>query len=264
MATAALDDARLNRLGWWRRLVALPPEQVDRLLAAAVGTLILVAIAFTHDPGTRRPDVLAYLLGVAGAALLLFRRRWPLVIVPATLLPVIIYHDRNYPGPGPVIAFGVALYSFAVSGWRLRSLLAGVVVIATLLFNRAVAGRSQLLSSTTALYAAVTVAVLLLGDTVRSRRALRAEIEERIRRVAAEREAEALRRMTEERLRIARELHDVMAHTIAVIAVQAGVAADMLDTRPEQAKSALELIRQASRDARRELQATLDVLRQEG
>ena len=70
--------------------------------------------------------------------------------------------------------------------------------------------------------------------------------------------------MADERLRIARDLHDVVAHTVAAISVQAGVAADVLDDRPDQARAALASIRAASRDAVAELRATVGLLRGEG
>jgi signal transduction histidine kinase len=110
--------------------------------------------------------------------------------------------------------------------------------------------------------ASLLVTLLLLGDAVRSRRAWQSEVRERLARADAEREREASRRVEQERLRIARELHDVMAHTISVISVQAGVAADVLDDAPDAARQALGEIRTASREAMAELQATVGVLRE--
>jgi len=88
-----------------------------------------------------------------------------------------------------------------------------------------------------------------------------AEVRERLARVESEREQEARRRVAEERVRIARELHDVLAHTVTVITVQAGVAADVLADAPQEARDALGAIRSASREALAELQATVNVLR---
>ena len=110
--------------------------------------------------------------------------------------------------------------------------------------------------------ASLLVTLLLLGDAVRSRRAWHSEVRERLARAAAEREREAARRVEQERLRIARELHDVMAHTISVISVQAGVATDVLDDAPDAARQALGEIRTASREAMGELRATVGVLRE--
>jgi signal transduction histidine kinase len=87
-------------------------------------------------------------------------------------------------------------------------------------------------------------------------------VEERARRAEQSREEEARRRVTEERLRIARELHDVLAHDISLINVQAGVALHLMDAQPEQARTALTAIKAASKDALGELRSVLDVLRQ--
>ncbi|MGI5337483.1 sensor histidine kinase [Streptomyces sp. CA-181903] len=102
------------------------------------------------------------------------------------------------------------------------------------------------------------------GDAVRSRRAYIAAIEERALRAECSREEEARRRVAEERLRIARELHDVVAHHIALVNVQAGVASHVMDSRPDQAKQALAHVREASRSALDELRATVGLLRQYG
>jgi signal transduction histidine kinase len=102
------------------------------------------------------------------------------------------------------------------------------------------------------------------GDAVRSRRAFVHAIRERAERAERTREEEARRRVAEERLRIARDLHDVVAHHIALVNVQAGVAAHVMDKRPDQAKEALAHVREASRTALSELRATVGLLRQSG
>jgi signal transduction histidine kinase len=102
------------------------------------------------------------------------------------------------------------------------------------------------------------------GDAVRSRRAFVRAIRERAERAERTREEEARRRVAEERLRIARDLHDVVAHHIALVNVQAGVAAHVMDKRPDQAKEALAHVREASRSALNELRATVGLLRQSG
>jgi signal transduction histidine kinase len=89
-------------------------------------------------------------------------------------------------------------------------------------------------------------------------------IRERAERAERTREEEARRRVAEERLRIARDLHDVVAHHIALVNVQAGVASHVMDKRPDQAKEALSHVREASRTALDELRATVGLLRQSG
>ena len=96
-----------------------------------------------------------------------------------------------------------------------------------------------------------------LGDATRNRRAYVAEVERRAVEAEETREEEAARRVDEERLRIARELHDVTAHSLSIIAVQSGAAAHVIDTDPAAARRALDAIRQTSKDALDELRAML-------
>src|SRR5205085_10799774 len=102
--------------------------------------------------------------------------------------------------------------------------------------------------------AAWLLALATGAEVVRARTERRAE-------AARTREEETRRQASEERLRIARELHDVLAHNISLINVQAGVALHLMDEQPEQARTALTAIRQASKDALGELRSVLEVLR---
>lgn len=103
-----------------------------------------------------------------------------------------------------------------------------------------------------------------LGYAIRQQRLYAAQVRERAERDAQDRLTEARRAMSEERLRIARELHDVVAHTLSVIAVQAGVANHVAGQHPHEAQRALTSIEQTSRDALREMRALLGVLREDG
>jgi signal transduction histidine kinase len=100
-----------------------------------------------------------------------------------------------------------------------------------------------------------------VGVAVRSQRAAVEAAEARARQAEATREEEAERRVTDERLRIARELHDVVAHHISVVNVQAGVARHLLESQPEQARNALSLVREASRTVLSEMSTVLGLLR---
>jgi signal transduction histidine kinase len=140
---------------------------------------------------------------------------------------------------------------------HLRSLVLAVVVVSVaivfvLLFSEGGAEPAVLVMNGAFLLLAVAS-----GDAVRARRAYRAEREH-------ERRAEAQRLVAEERLRIAREVHDVVAHAMVAINVQAGVAAHVVDRRPEQARSALQEIKATSGSALRDLRATLGALRADG
>jgi signal transduction histidine kinase len=108
-----------------------------------------------------------------------------------------------------------------------------------------------------------SAAAVFLGDALRNRRSYLRELEERNPSLEQTREEEGRRRVAEERLRIARDLHDSVAHAMATINVQAGAAAYVLDRRPESVKSALEAIQDASREVLDELAAMVRVLRDE-
>jgi len=111
-------------------------------------------------------------------------------------------------------------------------------------------------------HVALAAAVILLAEVVRGRRALAAETRERLRQAEQERERESARRVAEERVRIARELHDTVAHSMATITVQAGSALHVLDARPGEVRSALTAIRDTSKRALQEMRATLGILRE--
>jgi signal transduction histidine kinase len=256
-------EAVLSRIG--KRLHRIPAAVVDAGVAGAVAIAISVAIAARQEPDSRSGDALAYAFGVAIAAPLLVRRRWPLAVFLATTLLLIVYHALAYPEIRSAAPFAVALYTAARAG-HLRAV---VVVVAGLALGglgwlTLVKGESVVSAlGTQRLVEILLVAtLLLLAETLRTREAWMAEVAERLRRTEAEREREAERRVELERLRIARELHDVLAHTIAVIAVQAGVAAEALADAPEQARVALRTIREKSREATAEIRAAVGVLRE--
>ena len=245
------------------RLRRVPAPVVDAGLAVGTAAVTAAAVHVAIEPHATPPDALAYLLAVSFGAVLLVRRRWPLGVFAAANLLLFVYYTLGYPGMSPAIPLGGALYTAAAAGhlrWGLLStafyMTAGAVVVGLRENTPALEVLTLFLPQ-----ASLMVALLLLGDAVRSRRGWQAEVRERLARVEADREREAQRRVERERLRIARELHDVLAHTIAVVTVQAGVAADVLAESPEQARAALRAIRSASREAMAELQATVGVLR---
>lgn len=239
----------------------------DVALALAVATFQVAGTFATADyddePQYLPLDWIAVLLLLAGPLALAARRRWPLAVLAVSLAATNAYLAREYSvGSGTaLIAMFVAIYSAATTGSRLRSLLVFLVssgsFIATLRFFT-----GQDAPTAYAVFAGMVLAVVAIGEAARAHRELRAEAEERAVEAERTRDAEARRRVDEERLRIARELHDVLSHSISMMNVQAGVAAHLLDEKPEQARTALVAIKGASKDALRELRATLGTLRQ--
>jgi signal transduction histidine kinase len=246
------------------RLSRIPALAVDTALAATVAVANGFAVAAEQEAGAKDPDALAYVLGVAIAAPLLVRRRWPLGVLLVAAVVLMTYHALDYPAIGLSVPLAVALFTAVAAGHvRAAAIVALGLALAGMGF-RALEEDESLVSvvgSGTLGDVALLAAVLLLAETLRTRRAWMAEVRERLRRTEAEREREAERRVEQERLRIAHELHDVLAHTIAVIGVQAGVAAEALTDSPSDAQASLRTIREKSREALAELRATVGVLR---
>lgn len=163
-----------------------------------------------------------------------------------------------------VIAYTVASAP-AVPRWASRCALAGALIgpaLSTIRFNDAFGGRTigQSLFGTV-LFTVPFVLAWVLGDSMRTRRAYWAQLEEKAARLEKEREAQSRIAVAAERARIARELHDVVAHNVSVMVVQADGAAYVLDAAPEQTRQALETISGTGRQALAEMRRLLGVLR---
>jgi signal transduction histidine kinase len=225
---------------------------------AALGAIALLIEAHARADGGVSPGV--FLLAVAAAAPLAWRTRAPLaalVGVEAGALACVVAFDASWVSTAMVI---VELYTVALLGDRQRSLVVGAVTaIGVIVAIVLIEGRVEL--TTFATRVPLVFVSLALGDTVRSRRALRAAARERAELEEHEREEEGRRRVADERLRIARELHDTLAHSLVAINVRAGVAVDLHDSQDPSA--ALQDIKQASATALRDLRATLSLLREQ-
>jgi signal transduction histidine kinase len=231
---------------------------VDVAVAAGVDAALLVVMArVDFDPDARPFDVLAGFLVVVTGAVLALHRRSPMTVLAVTTAALALYSVRGYTG-GPVyLAWIVAVFAVSVARGPTKAWLPAVGTVALILG----AGFHDANRTVLALFVSWAVAALLLGGSVRGRRAERAVLEERARHLAETREEEARRRVAEERVRIARELHDSVAHSLTGIAVQAGVGAHVIDERPGDARDALLAIKAASAQALAELRATLGMLR---
>ncbi|MEV5243626.1 histidine kinase [Streptomyces cinnamoneus] len=244
------------------------PLAADSLLAVLVLVLVLIG-AYLGPHTERRPPGLPYvLLTAAACACLVVRRRRPRTVLALTcvltVVATVVACDEGPPRIQIATSVALALYTIAArterpTAWRIVAVTVALLTGAVMLFGPPPWYAQENLG----LFAWTGMAGAA-GDAVRSRRAYVAAIEERAVRAERSREEEARRRVAEERLRIARELHDVVAHHIALVNVQAGVASHIMDSRPDQAKQALAHVRQASRSALEELRATVGLLRQYG
>lgn len=229
---------------------------LDAAVPVLVGAVIVVGEVL-HGGRSARPLPVLLALGAAGA--LWARRRWPALTLTASvvLVGVLLHIDRSA-GTVAVLAPAVALYSLALRRGRRARLLAAVAAVgAVLLAELAHSGRPGTLQT---LGHVLLVAIpLLAADQVRTHRANLTLLTERLEMADQAREREAERRAEQERMRIARELHDVVAHTLTEINVQAGAAAERLGAG--EGREALERIEHASHSAIGELRAILGVLR---
>lgn len=161
------------------------------------------------------------------------------------------------------LAYGPGIVA-AVAGRRTAAL-AGAVMLALLSTGFQVGtDGADLLDPSVVMPLVLLASAVLLGEAISSRNAYLAEVQRRLAQAQEDREREAERRVTEERLRIARDLHDVMGHTLAVVSVHAGLAADTIATHPDRAHAAVGTIREATRDAMAELRTLIEVLRHPG
>ncbi|MFJ8716025.1 sensor histidine kinase [Streptomyces violaceus] len=253
---------------WWDRWgegARAPRWPWRSTVAVTVFVLVGSNFAAHGQEGERAAlDPFARVLLLVAGGLLLWRKRYPVAVVFGTAGAVMLYLGAGYPY-GPVL-FTVALACFSaiVAGHRwaawaaMGTLWAGHVLVAHRLYQwLPPSGDSAASWSEEIVVATWVVAIAAVSELFRVRR--EQWVRERAERAEAER-----RRADEERLRIAQELHDVLAHSISVINVQAGVGLALLDTDPEQARTALTTIKDQSKEALGEVRQVLDALRAPG
>ncbi|MFF5024366.1 sensor histidine kinase [Streptomyces collinus] len=240
---------------------AVPPRQ-DAALAAGLAALAS-AIAVTVGSG-RHPDALGWTLLLVLHVPLAWRRRAPLAAL-AIMIPLIaFYHQQDFNHSAPTAASMVVLYTVAVTSGPRRTAVIGCAVIGLMLLLKIRHGMAGLAVSFQ--ISGWIISMLVLGGYIRVHRENAAAALERAERAERTREEEARRRVAEERLRVARDLHDLLAHSITLIGVRTSVAAHVLAADPERldraaVARALDDIAETCRTARGELRTTLDVLR---
>lgn len=232
----------------------------DGLLAAGIAALLTVVTFFAshQQPGRRPFDAGAVALVILASGALAARRRHPVAVLALVFGATLVYFVLGY-APGPIwLALMVAFVTAVAQGHRVAGAIVAVAGFGifpwlhTLLRD----GPAPSLVSLVALPAWLLV-LFGVGEAVRIRRERAAE-------AIRIREEETLRRASEERLRIARELHDALGHHLSLINVQSGVALHLAEELPEQTRSSLFAIKEASKEALSELRSVLNILRQEG
>jgi signal transduction histidine kinase len=225
------------------------------VFAVLLPVITLVAARHYVEAGTRQPDALAAALAVAAALPLAFRRRYPATVMAVVFGITVVYFAIGYPNGPMWLPLVCALYTCAAYGHRTAAITAGLATAGTIPWLGYLFRYAPLPSlGTFGRDIPWMLAVLGAGEVVRAAR-------ERAATAARGRAEEARSRATQERLRIARELHDSLGHYLSMISVQSAVALNLNDDLPEQARAALTAVKDASREGLRELRSALDVLR---
>ncbi|GAB3009946.1 histidine kinase [Streptomyces pseudoechinosporeus] len=245
----------------WRQWLARHDRVRDALPAVP---LIVVAAAATavgesswHEPRWEG----AVWTGLSCLPLVV-RSRWPLHVALVTLsggLTLMAFAQNVALGPAAGL---VALYTLATLGSRRTAWIVGIAAAVAITGVYAATHTQSLVDGASLLRFDFAIAATALGRAVRNRRDSLTEARARAERAENMQEQEARRRVTQERVRIARDLHDVVAHHITLVNAQAGVAHHLMRLNPDQALEALAHIKDNSRAALDELRATVGLLRQ--
>ncbi|MEV4604263.1 histidine kinase [Amycolatopsis sp. NPDC049253] len=229
---------------------------VDGVIAAGVAASLLVA-GLSEQPTATSHDPLGYVLLVAGGLALAARRQAPVTVLAVTAVCAVGYQAVGF--AVPVVAYLFAVYTAVRAGHRVAAVVASVLMLAAVPLAILASPHGwpvgeAFTQSRDVLQLAWLIAVGAAGEALR-------QAECRANEAERTREETARRRADEERLHIARELHDSLTHQISVIKIQAEVAVHLARKRGEEVPDALLAIREAGRDAARELRATLEALR---
>jgi signal transduction histidine kinase len=251
---------RYARLSQWAR--AIDPRVLDALIGTGFTIVGLFGVLKTGDPNHvyRSTDALGVVLALFCSVPYFVRRRAPLAVLLTNLVALVLlatlkYHPDVQSQMVLVGTFTVG--SHCVGPKRVVGFLAMVTAVAVV----ALIGIPDATTSNLVLSGAIYTAAYLFGTTVRNRRLYTDQLEERAALLERERDEEAKRAVADERLRIAQELHDVVAHSMGVIAVQAGVGVHVIDDDPAEAKRSLAAIASTSRSTLTEMRRLLGVLR---
>jgi signal transduction histidine kinase len=244
----------MARLGTWGRSLT-----ADRVALGLAAVVIVLAAASTDNPADgvteRALDGWAALLLVAAGGVVLGSRKFPAIAAVAVLGVSFVWYGVGYTSGLINVATLIAFYRLGGSGRQRRTFAACSAAVATLLVGMVAVGDESVQSALTA--AGYIVVAVLFGEFVRTRELVVDNLAERAERA----EADAQRRVVEERLRIARDIHDVLAHAVSAMTVQAEVAADALDRDRDALRAAVHAIRQAGTEALGDVRATVAVLR---
>jgi len=231
-------------------LLAGRPRLVDAALAGAATAFAVVAVVFDIGEGDSGPDAVSFVLVALAGTALLFRRREPVAVLAVVVAARLLMAWDSGNDVALVPAAMIALYTVARTGDRRRALVTSLAAAALMMVVVAAVNSDEFAQELVG-----EVALMLLPIAVADAARSRAD------RVHDLIETEATARVQAERLRIARDLHDVVAHGLSTIAIQSGVAAHLIERDPDHAKDALEVINATGKRSLEELRAMVGVLR---
>lgn len=262
LASAEPYGGTAQILGPVRRLFRERPILWDLVLALGGFAVAAMPTAYAAQTQLHAALVRPLVLLAISCAPLVLRSRWPVPVaaaaVAADFARMAVLPLAMSPVPA---ATAIALYTVANSPHRNRARVVGACACVVLATGAVLFRHDQGVVPECLFVSAWTGLAVAAGDSARSRRDLLTSVTERAERAERTREQEARRRVAEERIRIARELHDVVAHHITLVNAQAGVAHHLMRSDPEHAYAALGRIRDTSRAALDELRATVGLLR---
>jgi signal transduction histidine kinase len=253
-------DNPLDRLTRWFRDVN--PWAIDAVLGTAFTIFGLIGLFGPRDAkfDWRDPDAFAVLLSLGCSLPFYFRRRAPFASLMSCTVCLVVLASFQY--PASVQSQMLVFLAYTLGSWADGARRAfGLATIAVGLIIVAAIGIPDSSTANLVLSGAFYAASYAIGSSMRNRRLYNEQLEQRAADLERERDEEAKRAVADERLRIAQELHDVVAHSMGVIAVQAGVGAHVIDKDPGEAKKSLEAIASTSRSTLTEIRRLLGVLR---
>lgn len=240
-----------------------PDWTVDTLLGAGVALTMAAVITANHG-GRNDPDALAYLWALGLGALMLVRRRHPVLVLAITVLGLFAYYAAGYPAVGVAVPIAAALYSAAELGRMGWAVVAGLVALATSVLFRLAEGQyvSLVVGYELAGHAFLMAGAIALGDSVRFRRALVAHARDIVALTAERAQRESESRAQAQRIAVAQDLHDSIGHTTTVVSLHADVAREAVQRGDEVAAAeALQLIKATTTSTMGELPSTVAWLR---
>ncbi|MFI0543816.1 sensor histidine kinase [Streptomyces sp. WSLK1-3] len=249
---------------WYVPVVTRVRTTNPYVVDGALAVLVLFAASLQWlfpDEGDDPLSLVGWLLGAATAVPLLWRRRFPYACALAVSAATTAMAYHHAPPPDMLYGGLVVLYTMAARGlpWQRRSMLAGWLLGAVLTMQH----KEHSEPFEYAFHVTGMICAYGLGVLARVQRAYTAAVEDRARRLERERAAETARAIAQERSRIARDMHDILAHAVSLMVVQAEAGPVVVRSDPDRAEAAFDAIAASGRDAMTQLRRILGVLKEE-